>query len=131
MRGALLTILAGAVLAVVPAVTPAHSASAAAERRPGYRGPIGTLEQGQYVCELPGRADGPRGIVQPEAGFRIVSASRYVSDQGTGTYLRRGDVMILSSGPRRGERYRVVSPGFLRKLDEDRASRLRCVRRGR
>jgi len=95
------------------------------------QGRIGTIEQGRYVCELPGDASGPRGVEQPELGFRIENASRYSSEAGSGTYLRRGNELIFSSGPRNGERYQVVSTSFLRKLEDGKASRLRCVRRER
>ena len=48
-------------------------------------GPIGTIERGTYVCELPGNADGPRGEILADQGFVIRSASRYSSSQGGGT----------------------------------------------
>jgi len=95
------------------------------------QGPIGTVEPGRYQCELPGDAAGPRGVVQEEAGFRIDGASRYSSGQGAGTYLRRGNVLTFTSGVRSGERYQVVSPGFLRKIEDGKAGRLRCVRQER
>lgn len=92
-------------------------------------GQIGTLERGAYVCELPGDAAGPAGVEQEDMSFRIASASRYSARAGGGTYLRRGDVMEMTSGPRNGERYQIVSEHFLRKLDDGRPGRLRCVRR--
>jgi len=95
------------------------------------QGPIGTVQQGRFVCELPGDAAGPRGVEQPGLGFRIENASRYVADSGSGTYLRRGNELVFTSGPRNGERYQVVTPGFLRKLEDGAPSRLRCVRRER
>jgi hypothetical protein len=95
------------------------------------QGPIGTVEQGLYVCELPGDAAGPRGVEQAGLGFRIENASRYSSEAGSGTYLRRGKELVFTSGPRNGERYQVVSPSFLRKMDGERLGRLRCVRRER
>ncbi|HWT31431.1 MAG TPA: hypothetical protein VEB68_12215 [Croceibacterium sp.] len=94
------------------------------------QGPIGTLSRGAYVCELPGDAAGRAGIVQPQAGFTIESASRYSSAKGGGAYLRRGDVVTLTSGPRRGESYAVVSTGFLRRIENGQPGRLRCVRQG-
>jgi hypothetical protein len=95
------------------------------------QGPIGTVQQGRYVCELPGDAAGPRGVEQEGARFRIENASRYIADSGSGTYLRRGNELEFTSGPRNGERYQVVTPAFLRKLEEGKPSRLRCVRRER
>lgn len=90
---------------------------------------IGTIERGNYVCELPGDATGPAGIAQPQADFVIDSASRYSSAQGTGTYLRRGDLVTFTSGPRNGEAYRIIGHNFLRKLEADGTpGRLRCIR---
>ena len=94
------------------------------------QGEIGTLERGAYVCELPGDATGRAGVVQPDENFTIASASRYTSPQGAGTYLRRGNVLEMTSGPRNGERYQVVSANFLRKLENGEPGRLRCVRQG-
>ncbi|MWV28159.1 elongation factor P [Aurantiacibacter rhizosphaerae] len=100
--------------------TPAH-----AQKQPD------TIERGTYVCELPGNAAGSAGIAQPDESFSIESASRYVSAQGSGIYLRRGDRMTMTSGPRNGDSYVIVSRGFLRKLVDGAPSRLRCVRRAR
>ena|SRR5690606_28255008 len=94
------------------------------------QGAIGTVERGVYVCELPGDAAGRAGIEQPDRGFTIESASRYSSPQGGGTYLRRGDTLSFTSGPRQGESYAVMSTAFLRKIEDGRPGRLRCVRRG-
>lgn len=92
------------------------------------QGAIGTIERGAWTCELPGNAAGKAGIPQPERGFTIDSASRYSSPQGGGTYLRRGDTVTFTSGPRQGESYAVVSGGFLRKIEGGKPGRLRCVR---
>lgn len=94
------------------------------------QGQIGTIERGRYVCELPGDAAGAVGIPQPEESFSIVSASRYSSQQGSGTYLRRGDRLSMTSGPRNGDSYQIVARGFLRKLVNGQPSRLRCIRQG-
>ena len=89
------------------------------------QGAIGTIERGAYVCELPGDANGPAGIAQPDRGFTIESASRYTSPQGSGTYLRRGGTLVFTSGPRQGETY-AISGRFLRLTDEGKPGRLRC-----
>lgn len=94
------------------------------------QGPIGTLERGRYACELPGDASGEAGIARPEADFEIIGASRYTSAQGRGTYLRRGDVVTFTTGPRKGESYAVISPAFLRRMENGRAGELRCIRKG-
>jgi hypothetical protein len=93
------------------------------------QGAIGTVERGTFVCELPGDAAGPAGRAQPDRSFRIKSASRYASPQGAGTYLRRGDTLVFTSGPRQGERYEVISPSFFRLIVDGRAGPLRCVRK--
>ncbi|MEL1250432.1 elongation factor P [Aurantiacibacter gilvus] len=95
------------------------------------QGQLTTIERGHYVCELPGDASGSAGIPQPEESFTIESASRYASPQGDGTYLRRGDRLTMTSGPRNGDAYVVLGRGFLRKLENGVPSRLRCVRQGR
>ena len=95
-------------------------------------GPVKTAERGTYSCELPGSADGPAGVRVPEKDFRIRSASRYKSAQGNGVYLRKGDIIRFTSGPRSGEAYEVVGDNFLRALGPDgKPGRLRCIRTGR
>ena len=124
----------GAICAVMVLLAPAaqgQDISPRADRLLQHRGQIGTMPQGLYVCELPDEHASSRGVVQKGTSFRITSASRYISDQGTGTYLRRGDTMVLSSGPRAGERYQVVGDGFVRKLENGAPGRLRCLHRSR
>jgi hypothetical protein len=94
------------------------------------QGAIGTVPRGTFVCELPGDASGQAGLPQPERNLTIDSASRYSSAQGSGSYLRRGDVLTLTSGPRQGERYAVISEGFLRLIEGGKPGRLRCVHQG-
>ena len=95
-------------------------------------GPVQTAERGTYSCELPGNATGAAGIRVPEKDFRIRSASRYKSAQGDGVYLRKGDVIRFTSGPRHGEAFVVVRDNFLRTLGPDGTpGRLRCIRTGR
>lgn len=91
------------------------------------QGGIGVVARGTYVCELPGDAAGRAGIEQPDRNFTIQSASRYTSPQGKGTYLRRGDTLTLTSGPRRGESFTVSSSGSLRAIEDGRPGRLRCI----
>lgn len=95
------------------------------------QGPIGTAQRGAYTCELPGNAAGAAGIAQPQDDFRIASASRYQSARGDGTYLRQGNTIRFTSGPRAGEAYRMESESFFRRVDADgKPGRLRCVRSG-
>lgn len=105
------------------------AAAAAVMAAPAFaQGAIGTMERGAYVCELPGDAAGRAGIEQPAQGFTVVSASRYSSPQGSGTYLRRGDTLMLTSGPRQGESYAVVGTGFVRRIEGGKPGKLRCIR---
>ena len=94
------------------------------------QGPIDTVERGRYTCELPG--DGNKAIdPQPARNFRILTGSRYSSPQGDGTYLRRGKRLQMTSGPRKGETFEIVHPGFVRSVQGDGTTgRLRCVRYG-
>lgn len=124
----------GAACAALVLLAPAaqgQDISPQADRLPPHRGGIGVMPQGLYVCELPDGSASSRGVVQPGTSFRITSASRYISDQGTGTYLRRGDTMVLSSGPRAGEQYQIVGDGFVRRLENGNPGRLRCLHRAR
>lgn len=112
-----------ATFAIVGALSPDMAARAQEK--------IDTLARGAYVCELPGSADGRPGIEQSEASFTILSASRYSAPQGTGTYLRRGNTVKMTSGPRNGEHYRLQGRNFLRLLDKNgEPTRLRCLRSG-
>jgi hypothetical protein len=95
------------------------------------QGAIGTVERGSYVCELPGDAASRAGVEQPGENFVIESASRYSSAQGAGTYLRRGNTLTFTSGPRQGESFAVVGAGFVRRMENGQPGRLRCVRTGR
>jgi len=64
------------------------------------QGQIGTIERGHYVCEVPSSATDAASIPQPDANFTIDNSSRYSTAQGNGTYLRRGNRMTFTSGPR-------------------------------
>ncbi len=91
-------------------------------------GEIGTLTLGRYTCELPGDALGPRGRLQPAEDFAIVTGSAYRANGEAGTYLLTGDQVVLTSGPRKGERYHRISDGFLRRQNADGSDGdLRCV----
>jgi hypothetical protein len=92
------------------------------------QGHVDTVDRGPYVCELPGDAAGAVGQRRPDRDFTIETFSRYRSPQGNGTYLRRGDRLDMTSGPRKGEAYLVVHAGFLRLLQPNGTpSRLRCI----
>jgi hypothetical protein len=97
---------------------------------PGGR--IDTIHPGEYTCELPGDATGPAGFPVAEESFTVTSGSSYATAHGRGSYLLTGDLMVMTSGPKRGQKYNRLSDNFLRKLQADGAeSTLRCVRRTR
>lgn len=94
-------------------------------------GKLSTLERGTWVCEMPGDAATARGVPVPEAGFEITRSSNYRTPAGRGTYLRTGDQVTLTSGPRKGESYSLENEHFLRKLDADgKETGLRCIKLG-
>lgn len=110
-------------LAATALLTLAASASAATG------GLIATLQVGDYVCELPGDAAGPAGVRQPQHDFAVINATSYTTSGGRGTYLVTGNLVQMTSGPKKGERFIKLSENFLRELDRSGAqTSLRCVR---
>ena len=94
-------------------------------------GKLGTLDRGTYVCETAGDAAKGRGVPVPEAGFEINNSSTYVTAQGRGHYLRTGERVTMTSGPRKGDRYQVQSENFLRQIANDGSETgLRCIKLG-
>ena len=114
---AISALLAGATaLAILPAPATAQ-------------GQIDTVMRGSYECALPGSAAGRAGVPQPDESFTIATASTYEKNGQRGTYLVQGDRMTMTSGPLRGSSYERMRGGFLRKVENGSAGRLRCVRR--
>jgi hypothetical protein len=102
--------------------------STAAMAVPG--GPIDVLAPAAYQCEMPGDATGPAGYRVIGEDFTIVNSNTYYSAKGRGTYLLTGDLLVLTSGPMRGNKYDRISDNFVRKLGPDgKDSALRCVRK--
>ena len=125
MRGAVLWLAAMLKFALSAAL---FALSAAAFAVPG--GPIDVLAPAAYQCEMPGDAGGPAGYRVISEDFSIVNSNTYYSGAGRGTYLLTGDLLLLTSGPKRGHKYNRISDNFLRKLGPDgKDSTLRCVRR--
>lgn len=92
-------------------------------------GPIGTMQLGNYVCELPGDATGAAGLRVPEQDFTILNASSYEAGGLAGTYLLTGDVLVMTAGPKQGQRFRKLSDNFVRLIEADGSTgNLRCVR---
>ncbi|RVU06152.1 hypothetical protein EOE18_04705 [Novosphingobium umbonatum] len=96
----------------------------------GPEGPAFTLRRGDYTCELPGHALTTAGIAQPQEDFTIRQGSIYSTSAGRGTYLATGDEIVMTTGPKKGEKYKRVSENYLRKLTRDGGeSNLRCIRK--
>jgi hypothetical protein len=94
-------------------------------------GKIGTLERGYYSCERPGDIATEYAEPVPEEDFEIIGASRYQTSEGRGIYLRTGDLVQMTSGPKNGTHYSLKNSKFLRRLDSSgEPDELRCVRRG-
>lgn len=94
-------------------------------------GKLGTLERGAWACEMPGDAGATPGVAVPEADFHITNDSTYLVTEGRGAYLRTGDDVRMTSGPREGEHYTVQSEHFLHKLGADgKDTGLRCIKLG-
>lgn len=93
-------------------------------------GPIGQIPPGNFLCEMPGDATGAVGLRVPDEDFVVVNANTYRTAKGRGTYLLTGDLLVLTSGPKNGQKFRRINDSFLRKLGPDgQESTLRCVRR--
>jgi hypothetical protein len=93
---------------------------------------LDTMNRGDYFCELPGDATGRAGFPVAEEAFTITTGSSYSTARGSGSYLLVGDRLTMTSGPKRGQKYKRLSDNFLRKLESDGSEgKLRCVRRMR
>ncbi len=123
----LLTTLAVVLAAGVPAI--GQEDHSAASLPPG--GALRTMPHGNYQCALPGDAGSAPFVVVEEQNFRISTASRYQTGEGSGTYIMRGRELLFTRGPRKGEQFRQIGDNQLRKLDaagED--TDLLCTRLG-
>jgi hypothetical protein len=105
------------------------AAAAAAATPATGTGHLGTLERGLYRCELPGDAGGSASVPREDEDFTVISSSRYRVPEGRGVYLRKGNLVTLTSGPREGAQYRLESERYLIKVGS--ADGLRCYWRGR
>ena len=93
---------------------------------------VGTLPLGLYACEWPGDATGPVGRHAPEQDFTVVTGSSYEAGGAIGTYLLSGESLVMTSGPKQGQKFHRLSLGFLRLVKADGADGdLRCFRQGR
>ena len=113
-------------LPLLPAVTLAI-APVAAHAADGNL--LKTMPHGVYECAVPGNAGSPVWEPLEGAGFIISHTSGYRTENGRGTYLLKGKDLIITSGPKRGERYRRTGEGELKLLDKDGSvTRFACVK---
>ncbi|MFA6219827.1 MAG: elongation factor P [Erythrobacter sp.] len=97
----------------------------------GAQGHIGLLEQGDYVCALPGDAAGAAWIEQEGTAFSVTGGSSYRTARGAGTYLLEGKQVTFTRGPMKGMLLLRLGSGLLQQVDKDgKLGRLRCHRTG-
>ncbi|WP_298466113.1 elongation factor P [uncultured Erythrobacter sp.] len=121
----LLTGFAAALAAASPMMVRAQDPAS-----PPSDGMLRTMPHGIYQCALPGDATGKAFEVVQGEGFRIRTASSYRDDNGSGTYIMRGDMLTFTRGPKKGQQFRRVGTNQLRKLDKGAATKLLCTRLG-
>ena len=115
-------------LAIVTAAATATIATPATAQ-----GRLGLLEQGQYVCALPGDANGSAWQEQPTRSFAITGASSYRAHNGaSGTYLLEGARITFTRGALKGVKLmRIKTTGLLQEVNADGSlGRMRCHRAG-
>ncbi len=89
------------------------------------------LDQGEYVCALPGDATGAAWVEQEGRDFAITGGSSYRTVRGSGTYLMEGKNVIFTRGPMRGVQMLRLGSGMLQEVGRDgKLGRLRCHRSG-
>lgn len=91
----------------------AFSVAAAAAATHAHDGRLDTLKRGYYACERPGDAEVGPGIAANEYDFLVINGSRYRTPDGTGTYLRTGEKVQMTSGPRKGDAFAMKGERFL------------------
>ncbi|WP_247713515.1 hypothetical protein [Qipengyuania sphaerica] len=95
------------------------------------QGRLGLLPQGEYVCALPGAANGAAWNELEGRGFQITGASSYKAGNGAGTYLLEGKRVTFTRGPMKGTQMMRVSSGMLQEVDRaGKLGRMRCHRSG-
>jgi len=101
--------------------------AAPAQAAPG--GFLRVLLKGYWICETQGDAEKP-AVKQLQDSFRVIADSSYRTSTGeTGTYLLRGNDLVMTGGPFRGRKYLLVGQGILHPLGADgKRTANRCVR---
>jgi len=97
----------------------------------GAQGRIGLLDQGIYVCALPGDATGAAWVEQEGKSFAVTGGSSYRTERGSGTYLLEGKQVTFTRGPMKGMVLLRLGSGLLQEVAKDgKLGRLRCHRTG-
>jgi hypothetical protein len=106
-------------------------ASASAAALHAHDGRLDVIDRGYYACETPGDAEIGPGIAASEYDFLVISASRYRTPDGTGSYLRTADKVQMTSGPKEGEAFEMKGERFL-EMTAGKGTELgiRCIRSG-
>jgi hypothetical protein len=91
-------------------------------------GPALTVRRGEYGAKCPARA-GLGGLHRAEEDFTIRHASIYSTSEGRGIYLLTGDVIRLTSGPRKGTGSAGSATTSAQADQRRQGHRLRCIRR--
>ena len=96
------------------------------------QGQLALLEQGEYVCALPGDANGLAWQEQPQYSFAITGASSYRANKGgNGTYLLEGKRVTFTRGTLKGMKLMRMNTGLLQEVKADGSlGRMRCHRAG-
>lgn len=92
-------------------------------------GQLRTLLAGAWLCEHQGDAEAPAQTL-PAESFRVIADSSYRLASGqSGSYLLLGNDLVMTTGPLRGRKYRLVGFGILHPLDSNGIRTTdRCVR---
>ena len=95
------------------------------------QGRLALLDQGEYICALPGDASGSAWLEQDARDFTIIGGSSYRSGNSAGTYLMEGKKVTFTRGPMRGMKFMRIGSGILQEVGSDgKLGRLRCHRSG-
>ncbi len=95
------------------------------------QGRLTLLDQGEYICALPGDAAGTAWIEQEGRDFAIIGGSSYRAGRSGGTYLMEGKQVTFTRGPMRGVKFMRLSSGILQEIEKDgKLGRMRCHRSG-
>lgn len=92
-------------------------------------GNLRVLLRGYWICETQGDATTPP-TQQLQDSFRVIADSSYRTTLGqTGTYLLLGTDLVMTGGPFRGRKYKLVGQGIIHPIDAaGNRTTDRCVR---